>query len=81
MTYRKRRVIRSPWMLVRGSAMARYIGGKEDDASDRRWPDARERRRRGCSSREQGAHDRWRGLKGAAANGGLGRESTRDVRV
>jgi len=80
-TYRRRRVIRSPWMPVRGSAVARSIGGKEEDAGDEQWLDARERRRRGRSSREQGAHDRWRGLKGAAANGGLGRESTRDVRV
>ena len=30
-------MIRSPWMPVRGSAMARSIGGKEEDAGDGRW--------------------------------------------
>ena len=35
--YRRRRVIRSPWMPVRGSAMARSIGGKEEDAGDGQW--------------------------------------------
>jgi len=50
--YRRRRVIRSPWMPVRGSAVARSIGGKEEDAGDGRWPDAGERWCRGRSSRE-----------------------------